>query len=462
MHDTLGGGVPPPPSFAHSSRIPPYIPNGARDAQAQSIAALQSQLNETQASLAGHVGKIRDLEGLLAEHDVIKREVGTLRKQMEDAQRDMETILRGRNNETQTHPSSSRDGRESPIATLLEAEEAAEDDDDARSISSVDTIRLNTAEQLATISAHTISSSRPNGIVSSPLSNGSSLPLSSSSSEISTPVAKGDDGARDRLIQEQAARLATLTVELEEANRLGQTLRSQHAEASATMHALEARLQGLEKAVEGRVAEAEGKVYQEVESRWNGWRTAFEESWRQEREKERESWQSERDKLVAAVREWEERKKADLLESSDWSSSGDEDEEDGERVSSPNREVVSSSPPSSLPSGSRGPKGKRPRSRRRRRSNASRVSTLALAAGGVASDSDSTVGDPSRLGPADGAWSGPQRGVPLGGSKGGFDDGSRPYGAAVRQLSFPLLVERSSDFMLCYLSLTFPSWRLEL
>lgn len=324
---------------------------------------------------------------------MIKREVGSLRKQMEDAQRDMETVLRGRNGRT--------DGRESPVAALLEAQEAA-DDDDARSISSVDTVRVNTADQIASLAA----SPRTNGIL---LCGTNGIPAADEAAASS----KAEDLAREERLQEQNAKLSTrleaLAVELDEAIKLGHSLRSQHAEASSTIRALEDRVQGLEKAVEGRVAEVEGKALEEAETRWNGWRTAFEDSWK----RERESWDVEREKLTAVVREWEERRKSDE-EASDWSEESGESSE-GEKGME-----------------EKGVKGRKSRPRRRR-SAASRVSKLASGLAGLANDSDSTVGDPVKG--VSGAWMGAQRGVPPSESRVGYDNPGGPPANVVSPLS---------------------------
>ncbi|KAK4696397.1 hypothetical protein P7C70_g8387, partial [Phenoliferia sp. Uapishka_3] len=424
VHDTLGGG-PPPPLPPFSNPRPPYTSqnghhssqsNGSaqsapqKDLHAQSIAALQSQLNETQSSLAGHVGKIRDLEGLLAEHEVIKREVGTLRKQMEDAQRGMEFMMRARSG-----PTESINGRESPVAALLDAQEELDDEDDeadARSVSSVETVRLSTAEQRASM-AHV--KGGPNGVEQSPSPTGTSEPA---------PVVNAEeDLAHSKKLQEQNAKLVTrleaLSVELDEATALGQTLRSQHAEASSTIRTLEARVQGLEKAVEGRQAEVEVKALAAVEEKWNGWKNAFEESWK----KEREGWEEEREKLRSAVKEWEERKRLEALEESDWERSEDGDvEEEAEGGQKDAGEVMT-----------KGVKSKRPRSRRRRRSTATRVSTLAAdPTPAPASDSDSTIGD-SKSGASGGNWNGPQRGGPLGARP--FDNAGGPRGPGTDRAS---------------------------
>jgi hypothetical protein len=52
-------------------------------ASASTLNGLQTQLHDTQTSLANHVDKIRALEGVFAEHKAIKRKVGMLRRLME-------------------------------------------------------------------------------------------------------------------------------------------------------------------------------------------------------------------------------------------------------------------------------------------------------------------------------------------------------------------------------------------
>ncbi|GAA5866455.1 hypothetical protein JCM8547_000630 [Rhodosporidiobolus lusitaniae] len=330
VHDTLGGGAPPPlpPNAGIPGRSgPSAFPPRDNPSHAQSIAALQSQLAETQSSLQGHVGKIRDLEGLLAEHDTIKREVGTLRQQMEEAQVSWQAMMRERERENEADVPRSvaeareNGGRESPIAALLEAQEAADqeaeeedvDFDDAASVSSVDTI----------------APSRPNGITKAEKKEKEMLVDGKEEEEEATdapsspppastpardPLAAAADAeadlARERLLQEQnaklVARLEALSAELEEATKLGSQLREQHASASLTIKALEERIAGLEKAVEGRVAEVEGRA----EERWVSWRERFEQSWKTERE----GWEAEREGLKKLVRDWEEGKEREKKE----------------------------------------------------------------------------------------------------------------------------------------------------
>ncbi|KAK4046123.1 hypothetical protein OIV83_006319 [Microbotryomycetes sp. JL201] len=330
VHETLGG-APPPPNF-HQRGLPSYMGNGhyaGDDAHAQSIAALQSQLNETQSSLASHIGKIQELEGLLAEHDAIKREVGVLRAQMEDAKRDMEHMLRVRDmgGERDVDMAAS-DGRESPVAKLLDDQTRDdEDDDDTRSISSVDTV--------------------------TPSASGTRGGMFGTSEHTGR-----DESARSRerqLAEQNAAlssRLEALSSELEEAVKLGETLRTRHAEATETIKLLEDRVQGLEKAVETRTTDADSRILQEMENRWTSWREAFEESVR----KERKGWQDERAQLMRLVTEWEGSKGV-----SDSDNGSDNGSDDG----------ASSSVPEGAASTSK--RANNSRAKRRRRSQLSKV-----------------------------------------------------------------------------------------
>ncbi|GJN94006.1 hypothetical protein Rhopal_007069-T1 [Rhodotorula paludigena] len=402
VHDTLGGGAPPtlPAHLRPSAGSMGATSRAASDAHAQSIAALQQQLSETQQSLAGHVEKIRDLEGLLAEHETIRREVGTLREQMEEARESMSGLLRERErDERQRRGVSTTNGRESPLAALLEREDDEEDDgDDAASIASVDTV-VN-GKHKAREEAREPDDDEPVA----------ALRETTSTPPPEKPASTTAQDERERLLHEQnaklVARLEALTVSLDEATQLGAQLRTQHAQASETIKALEERVHSLEEAVDRRVAEAEGRV----EQRWETWRAQWEKSWRSERE----GWEQERDKLRELVRDWEERRQAaeaSAARSDDDgdSSDGDEDCEEGSPASGDEgaAAAVASSAVHSVG-------GKKRSTRRRKRSSltpvpptpsssfapasapASRASKLAqsLSAGGDGmSDSDSTIGE---------------------------------------------------------------------
>lgn len=71
-----------PPSAAVSPEQPSAALSAA--ASAAAVVDLQSQLRDTQSSLASHLDKVRALEGVLAEQEAMKREVRTLREMMEE------------------------------------------------------------------------------------------------------------------------------------------------------------------------------------------------------------------------------------------------------------------------------------------------------------------------------------------------------------------------------------------
>lgn len=95
----------------------------AQSEPSSGVAELQAQLQETQRSLADHVEKVRTLESMLAEHDAIKREVGSLRDAMEERKREMELF----------RVTSSRRSHDQHD----DDNDFTSDDDDARSISTV-------------------------------------------------------------------------------------------------------------------------------------------------------------------------------------------------------------------------------------------------------------------------------------------------------------------------------------
>ncbi|BGP51625.1 hypothetical protein JCM10450v2_007575 [Rhodotorula kratochvilovae] len=430
VHDTLGGGAPPPLPPQHAgpragSSFPPRA-----DAHAQSIAALQQQLSETQQSLQGHVGKIRDLEGLLAEHDTLKREVGSLRAMMDEAQENMSAMIRDREHEAEErHRARARrtNGRESPLAALLDQEdddaaEADDDDDDAASVASVETISPATlargvngshAKKAAAAAKEAPEADEDEPIVGSGVDVETTDAPPHVANAIANAVAGAVDAARERLLQEQnsqlVSRLEALSAELDEATSLGAALRTQHAAASETIRALEARVASLEAAVDRRVAEAE--------QRWDVWRERFEQTWADERK----TWAGERDQLRELVREWEERRRLEA-ERADANSTSEEEDDDGSGSSSGSEGGADAQQQKGL-SPDAAPRKKRS-SRRRKRSSLTpvppavasssagaqgsassasassplaRASRLAhshtLSAGEHASDSDSTIGE---------------------------------------------------------------------
>ncbi|OBZ78501.1 hypothetical protein A0H81_02129 [Grifola frondosa] len=144
IHETLGGNLQlkPPTIPPYPPSLPPVMPlqssNAAESSQQQqqqhdqqqpaaestsALSELQTQLHETQQSLANHVEKVRSLEGILAEHEAMKREVNSLRDMMEERRREMEMLR-----------ISSSHGR---APQHHGDDEFASDDDDTRSIATV-------------------------------------------------------------------------------------------------------------------------------------------------------------------------------------------------------------------------------------------------------------------------------------------------------------------------------------
>lgn len=318
MHDTLSGTTDASYPFAHlhPSRVPPFVPNGAKDHQAQSIAALQTQLNETQSSLATHVGRIKDLEARLAEQEGVKREVGSLREMMEDSRREMDLLLQGRNHSIARGGKS--DGRESPVASMLEEEEEREEEeeeeahddenDDTRSVASNDTIVP--AQQRP----------RMNGYSSLASPSSSTQPLPRKKSQHESKITAREAQQMRAQNAQLAARLEALATSLDESLALSASLRSQHSSASTTILALEARVIGLERAVEGKAG-----VEQQVEEKWNGWKAVVEEGWK----RERQGWETERERLLDVVRDWEARANAESSGEGEEESETDEKREQG-------------------------------------------------------------------------------------------------------------------------------------
>ncbi|KAF9799708.1 hypothetical protein IEO21_10518 [Rhodonia placenta] len=148
IHDTLGGNLPPnlPP---HPSNLPPVMPPQSQQQQQESeqqqppaapsslesglaLSELQSQLHETQMSLASHVDKIRSLETMLAEHKAIKCEVGSLRELMEERKREMDTSRGRSGSPSGRHHQYGRDDNMAHDQHYM-----SDDDDDAHSVSTI-------------------------------------------------------------------------------------------------------------------------------------------------------------------------------------------------------------------------------------------------------------------------------------------------------------------------------------
>ncbi|KAF9524321.1 hypothetical protein CPB83DRAFT_861384 [Crepidotus variabilis] len=180
IHETLGGNLPsnlppfpsnlPPVRPPQEAGAPPAgsqpsgssspeqpVPQAASNISASAVEELQSQLRDTQSSLASHLDKVRALEGWIAEQETMKREVNALKEMIEERRKEMEEdrvhveerirrevdeVKRGRSLDRDEDGHSRREeGVETrEIFGMVDEDDlhdVMDDDDDARSISTV-------------------------------------------------------------------------------------------------------------------------------------------------------------------------------------------------------------------------------------------------------------------------------------------------------------------------------------
>ncbi|GAC98030.1 hypothetical protein PHSY_005618 [Pseudozyma hubeiensis SY62] len=347
IHETLGGSAPPVSSapYPHLVPLPPGSVNAqaqqqqqqqqhqeqqrAKDAESQAttdahsatISALQSQLSETQSNLAVHVEKIRSLESVLSDHDSIKREVSTIKMQMEQAKREMEAVASSSSSSFPPRHTVNGFGTIRGGSDLLRSLEHDEFDDGA-SIASVETVTQNSDDDndhvgprappdmplhLASDDADPASDS---GLEQADKSAPGAVDASPSALTFSKQADERDAELRAQN-EALSARLEELAAQLEQALALSRGLQDQHVLVTDTVKTLEQRVQTLEKEVEQNAAaapstqashESTAAMIKGIEGRWTEFRSDFEESWR----KERQGMQTERDELRQVVQAWDE------------------------------------------------------------------------------------------------------------------------------------------------------------
>jgi hypothetical protein len=137
-----------PPSAAVSPEQPSAALSAA--ASAAAVVDLQSQLRDTQSSLASHLDKVRALEGVLAEQEAMKREVRTLREMMEERRIESVGAETAHLVHQHTHTVESEEPRGGfDMEEDDEDREASDDDsdDDTQSISTVVPHELESVEE---------------------------------------------------------------------------------------------------------------------------------------------------------------------------------------------------------------------------------------------------------------------------------------------------------------------------
>ncbi|KAJ7594070.1 hypothetical protein C8J56DRAFT_427278 [Mycena floridula] len=390
IHDTIGGGL-PPNMAPYSHNLPPVRPQQAGSASpSQSeqqtgapgpssheqsngtsyhssatssssgsspnsslLSELQSQLQDTQSSLAQHVEKIRSLEAALKEQEVIRHEVSLLKDMMDVVRRKdlgAQKRLRGEDHV--------RGGFDAEDDEEVISEE--EDMDDSMSISTVVPHQL---ERVDEVDEDGDSGALFNGIQDEPeeeLSGEESMEKEQEAEqderrrrhdELGRPrtpepgMGLGDrydsrmrsktltakhspispshltNGISVSVIDDLTARLATLSSQLESALELSSTLQAQHTSAQVTISTLESKVEALEGMVKMTlttqwsnseppppVAAAPEQV-ESLTFMMSEWKKSVEGQW----SNVQEEWTQERARLSRAREEWE--NKARLVDS---------------------------------------------------------------------------------------------------------------------------------------------------
>ncbi|KAK9895391.1 hypothetical protein P389DRAFT_92646 [Cystobasidium minutum MCA 4210] len=438
IHETLGGNLPVPPVPAY--RVPPYVPGAAnappappqvsQQSQAQTqqlLTSLQTQLQETQNALNGHVERIRNLEGLLEEQERMRTELKEVKERMEEARSEWERLREDRSREAIESSEADSDSDEKED---LQDDEV--DDDGTR------TIRLDEEEaaSLTRGDAHEV----PLSIYASGDNNNKQEDSATSSLTRDIAATQARLEAENETLSQ---RMQSLSNELSAAAQLSASLKSQYNEAAETIRGLEMKVNTLEQALQTQRASSDpgerampssidsvtggessknggrDDILREVESRFTNWKKSFEEAV----QKEREGWEEEREQLRITLSEWEKRseslrhsqgvsssggrrkrrsKASTVSTSSEESSDSQEDSQEEEGFVSPVTEEEAQSPAqfdddSSAADGVTQPK--RPRSRRRnyRSGEAAKAAKRAAARAEAAQASDSSK-SPSKEG----------------------------------------------------------------
>lgn len=257
-------------------------------------------------SLASHVDKIRSLDSILAEHEVIKREVTSLRELLEVEKRELEQIRGGRHR-TEPH----RQHTEHGYGDL------SSDDDDTRSIDTVTAHELERVEeedeQLAVEEeerGHRRDElTRPRTPEPTGLGMDDEDDKARSRSRSPSPPPQTAPQSAPPSSEDINLRLVALSSQLESALELSRTLQAQHVAAQNTISFLEAKVNTLESLVHTSQAQVQSHVAEATQERAsltsliNEWKKGVEGQWGGVQEE----WAQERARLGRARDEWESR-----------------------------------------------------------------------------------------------------------------------------------------------------------
>jgi len=316
IHETLGGNLPqslPPYPQSLPPVLPPQQPHPTESDPNQrssvtnsALSELQAQLQETQVSLASHVDKIRSLDSVLAEHEVIKREVSSLRELLEEEKREFEQIRGGRRQAVPRRQQHTED----------EDGDLQSDDDDVHSIATVtghelERVEEEDEEQLAAEEeerGHRRDElTRPRTPEPTGLGMDDEDDKARSRSRSPSPPPSTTSQGVPPSSEDVNLRLTALSSQLESALELSRSLQAQHATALSTISYLESKVNALESLVHTSQAQAQSHVAEATQERAslttlvNEWKKGVEGQWGGVQEE----WAQERERLARARDEWE-------------------------------------------------------------------------------------------------------------------------------------------------------------
>ena len=360
IHDTLGGAMVSLHHFVRwSSRQrllsqPPNVPHfpsnlpSVRPPQSQSahesvqptdsgsvpaamLNELRTQLHETQASLASHVDKVRALEDMLAEHEVIKSEVASLRELMDERKRELEVSRRTAGSPSGHHGVQHHDD--------LRNGGYRADDDDATSIHtiiphSLERVEEEDEDQLVPEDDDDDDRRRRREELGRPrtpeptgmgmVEDDEDSPDTKHRHRSSSPLQQSHDTA-SAAIDELAERLSVLSGRIDTAVEFNNSLQAQHTAAQTTISQLQSKITALEDLLQATQAQlqqqntaqeaAHAEILKAVREpprdsereslteMLNEWKRNVESQW----SAVQEEWSQERERLSKVKEEWESR-----------------------------------------------------------------------------------------------------------------------------------------------------------
>lgn len=339
IQESLDGGMAPLPEAPYQHLVPALQQDRGKpaadgtgehgqahtEASEKAVALLQAQLTETQSSIASQVERIRTLESMLAEQEVIRAEVGTIKSQMEEAKRELDQMA----NAKRMLPQASNGGVAPTLGQLK-----ARDEVNGHSERSSDSSDDDFDDGASMISAATVTpgadmGNGPKGadeVESEELENDGhegprappDLPPELAARDAAGAAAVAEQGASnaaksaaslssstEEQLQAQnralTTRLEALEVQLEEALSFGRTLQSQHVLATENVKALESRIDALDAQMKSASTSHEELITKALEGRFSQWKEQIEADWKAERR----DWERERDDLRQVIQAWD-------------------------------------------------------------------------------------------------------------------------------------------------------------